>query len=62
MILCTRSAALGKDEVGSARAVLMLGGTLSPRDAMKQRLLGGLERNVVQFELSTLCLRYSYAC
>lgn len=43
-------AVLFKEAVGNARAVLMLGGTLSPRDAIKQRLLRGLDRKVVEFE------------
>lgn len=36
--------------IAQARAVLMLGGTMSPRAVIKQRLLAGLDREVVEFE------------
>ena len=42
--------ALFKDALADARAVLMLGGTLSPREAIKERLLKGLTHPVVEFE------------
>ena len=42
--------ALFKEALADARAVLMLGGTLSPREAIKERLLKGLTHPVIEFE------------
>lgn len=42
--------ALFSDCMSRARSVLMIGGTLSPRDAIKEQLLRNIGRQVVEFE------------